>query len=178
MPIRSAKVINMSALWSGCLNCQEKSCCRLDIAYPLFVTEEEMKRIRKLCPDKAEVFNKALPCPFLLENGLCMIHQDKPVDCRLFPFDVIKIDGKFTWIVWKFDCYILGDNGRFEEYLSDIEERLIPGFVPYLEAYSSFRLEELFSKHDYKVLREIRLKPVLNSNISLQTGQECPVYRG
>ena len=146
----------MSELWEGCLICRGKSCCNLDIAHPLFVTQEEMKRIRDLYPDKAESFNKTFPCPFLLEDGLCMIHENKPVDCRLFPFDLIKSDGKFFWIIWKLDCLILRDEGKFEEYLSDLEVRLIPGFSPYLEDYSLFRIDELFSKFSYEVLREVR----------------------
>jgi|GEM_PF-1244872 len=147
----------MSDLWKGCLRCQEKSCCRLDIAHPLFVTQQEMKIIEELYPDKAGSFNKTLPCPFLMRDGLCMIHESKPVDCRLFPFDIVKTDGEFFWIVWKLDCHILGESGRFEEYLRDLEERLLPGFTPYLGAYSSFRLDELSSKYDCEVLRKLRV---------------------
>ncbi len=136
--------------------CQGRSCCNLDIAHPLFVTQEEMGRITGLHPDKAKVFNKILPCPFLMQDGLCMIHKDKPVDCRLFPFDVIKVDGRFQWIIWKIDCLILQDEARFEEYLKDLEENLISGFGAYLGNYASFRIDELFSKYNYEILREVR----------------------
>ena len=148
----------MSELWRGCLICRDKSCCNLDIAHPLFVTQEEIERIEDLCPDKAGLFNEILPCPFLMEDGLCMIHENKPVDCRLFPFDVIKVDGKLHWIIWKIDCLILQDERIFEEYLSDLERRLIPGFSPYLEAYASFRIDELCSKYEFEVLREVRIR--------------------
>lgn len=148
----------MSKFWRGCLICQGKSCCYLDIAYPLFVTQEEMECIKAVYPNKAGSFNRVLPCPFLMGDGLCMIHGIKPVDCRLFPFDVIKMDGKFCWIIWKLDCGILRERGKFEEYLADLEEKLIPGFSPYLEAYSSFRLDELFGKYSYEILREARIK--------------------
>ena len=148
----------MSKLWGGCLSCQDKSCCKLDIAYPLFVTQEEMRRIANLCPNKAELFNRALPCPFLMENSLCMIHEDKPIDCRFFPFDVIKMSGRFHWVVWKIDCLVLQDEPRFEEYLMDMERRLLSGFAAHLDDYSSFRIDELFSKYDYEVLREVQLR--------------------
>jgi len=149
----------MGELWEGCLICHSKSCCNLDIAYPLFVTQEEMERIRELYPDKAKLFNRILPCPFLTEDGLCMIHESKSVDCRLFPFDVLNLDGRLCWIIWKLDdCAIIREENRFEEYLKNLEERLISGFRPYLEAYSRFRLDELLSKYSYEVLREVQIK--------------------
>jgi Fe-S-cluster containining protein len=147
----------MSELWKGCLICRSKSCCNLDIAYPLFVTQEEMERIKTLYPNKAKSFNRILPCPFLMGDGLCMIHEIKPVDCRLFPFDVIKVNGKFCWIIWKLDCLILRDEGKFEEYIADLEEKLIHGFSPHIEAYSSFRLDELLGRYSYEILREVRV---------------------
>ena len=145
----------MGELWEECLSCQDISCCNLDIAHPLFVTDKEMACILSAHPDKAESFNKVLPCPFLREDGLCMIHGNKPVDCRLFPFDVIRVEGELCWIIWKLNCPVIQDESRFEEYLVDLEERLIPGFRPYLNAYSSFRIDELFSKYSYKVLRQV-----------------------
>ena len=148
----------MGELWEECLICQDKSCCNLDIAYPLFVTQDEMECIREVHPGKAGSFNKVFPCTFLTADGLCMVHDRKPVDCRLFPFDVIKVNGTFCWIVWKFDCLILRDEERFEEYLRDLEEKLIPGFRPYLEAYASFRLDELSSKYSFEVLREVWIR--------------------
>ena len=147
----------MSKLWEECLSCQDISCCNLDIAHPLFVTDGEMHRILSAHPDKAESFNKVLPCPFLGEDRLCMAHDIKPVDCRLFPFDVIEVDGKLCWIIWKFSCLVIQDESRFEEYLVDLEEKLIPGFRSYLSAYSAFRIDELLSKYSYKVLRKVSL---------------------
>lgn len=147
----------MSELWEDCLKCKGVLCCNLDIAHPLFVTDEEMERIMNLRPDKAGSFNKILPCPFLREDSLCTIHESKPVDCRLFPFDVIKVDGELYWIVWNFDCLVSKDEARFEEYLIDLEKRLIPGFNPHLDAYSAFRIEELSGKYRYRVLREVCL---------------------
>ena len=134
----------------------------MDFAHPLFVTHQEMERIEKLYPDKAGSFNKTVPCSFLMEDGMCMIHGSKPVDCRLFPFDIVKTDKEFFWIVWNFNCHIFGENGRFEEYLKDMEKSLIPGFIPHLDNYSTFRFDELNSKYDFKVLRKIQLlQPLL-----------------
>ena len=152
------EVMLMGELWEECLSCDGIPCCNLDIAHPLFVTDEEMEHILSSHTNEAESFNKVLPCPFLREDSLCRIHETKPVDCRLFPFDVIKIDGELCWIIWELNCLVIQDESRFEEYLRDLEERLIPGFSPYLDAYSSFRIDELFSKYNHKVLRKVHLK--------------------
>lgn len=144
----------MGKLWEKCLSCSDK-CCNWDVVYPLFVTQEEMDLIRSLYPKEAKSLNKVRPCPFLREDGLCMIHPIKPIDCRLFPFDIAEIDGKLFWIVWQFNCPILDEEDRFEEYLREFEERLLPGFAQHMRAYALFRFDELSRKHRFKVLREV-----------------------
>jgi hypothetical protein len=76
----------------------------------------------------------------------------------------MKLDGKLKWVIWQFDCLILQDEERFEEYLTDMEERLIiHKFILYLEDYAAFRFEELSGKYTFKVLRDVR---ILNSELS------------
>jgi hypothetical protein len=139
----------------------------LDVAHPLFVTPEEMARIKDLHLKEFDSFNKVIPCPFFGKDRLCMIHGSKPVDCRLFPFDLLKLDGKHYWIVWKIGCAIAEEVDRYEEYLQDMEERLIPVFAPWLDQYSKFRFEELQSKYRYDVLRELIVKviPVMETSM-------------
>ena len=150
------KSVSEPELWMGCFVCQEK-CCNMEIAHPLFVTDQEMEQIRSAHPDKAEQFNKTQLCPFLMDDGLCLIQESKPVDCRLFPFDIIKLDGKFYWIIRNINCLISCERLRFEDYLNGLEEKLIPGFSPYLDDYSSFRLDELCCKYSYEIIREVRV---------------------
>ncbi|MBM3210755.1 YkgJ family cysteine cluster protein [Candidatus Poribacteria bacterium] len=147
----------MGNLWEECLECDSK-CCNLDIAHPLFVTDDEMIIIRAKHPEIIESFNKDFPCNCLGENGLCQIHNVKPIDCRLFPFDVVNSDGKFFWIVREIGCPILNREERFEEYLQDFEKNIIPDFVEYLEAYSDFRYDELADKYSFKILREVKIR--------------------
>ena len=150
----------MSKLWTACLDCGSESCCNLPLVYPLFVTHEEMEHIEEVCPDRAKSFNRGHPCPFVTEEGLCMIHTDKPVDCRLFPFDVMKVDGKLYWVIWETGCPISKEEWRYSEYLEDMEEKLIPGFSPHLEAYALFRNDELHSKYTFRILREVNIRMV------------------
>lgn len=145
----------MGNLWEECLSCKA-NCCKLDVAHPLFVTQEEIECIKIFHPEKFESFNKSCPCSCLSENGLCDIQENKPVDCRLFPFDVIEDNGKFLWIVREIDCLILKDERKFEEYMQDFEERIIPSFCIHLEKYAEFRADELAGKYGFRILREVR----------------------
>ena len=140
-------------LWKECLSCKNKGCCKLDIAYPLFVTQEEDVKIKKYYPNQ-NCFNKKFPCPFFNKNYLCDIHNIRPVDCRFFPFDIIKINEKFFWIIWKIDCPII-EYEDFEDCLEQFEEELIPYFKTYLQEYSKFRLEEFLNKYKFEVIREV-----------------------
>lgn len=40
-------------------------------------------------------------CQNLADDGRCTIHDVRPVECRLYPLDVKRIDGVLTWLVWE-----------------------------------------------------------------------------
>lgn len=136
----------LSNLWEECLSCEDK-CCKWDFSSPLFITPEENKKLAGI--------NTLHPCLFY-ENDLCAVHEDRPVDCRLFPFDIIKDNNKFYWVVWKLNCSISNKSkGKFEPFLRQHEKKIIPSFKKYVEAYSEFRFGELSEKYRYEVIREI-----------------------
>ncbi len=133
-----------------CLSCKEKCCCRDNLGYPLFLTSKERE---------INGINTCNPCKFFNKKGLCDIYDKRPFDCRFFPFDILKINGRFVWIFWKIKCPIL-DNGNkeeFKKYLQDHEQNLIPEFKEYLDDYSQFRLEEFLAKYQYEILREVKI---------------------
>lgn len=138
----------MSNIWKDCLYCRDK-CCKWDIANPIFVTPQEKEKLTGI--------NTKHPCFFFNQKELCDIHVIRPFDCRFFPFDILKINGEFFWIVWKLNCLILNKNKKeFEIYLREHEKYLIPKFKECLSDYSEFRLKEFLSKYRYEVLREIK----------------------
>ena len=87
---------------------------------------------------------------------MCDAHQDRPVDCRLFPFEILKVDGVFHWVIRDVDCLIL-KAPDYEPYLQQHERDIIPGFFKYLDDYASFRLDEFLDKYNYRVLRPLNL---------------------
>lgn len=134
-------------LWKACRTCKTKYCCS-DIAYPLFVTPQE------------KIINKGIntlnPCIFF-RGGLCKIHSSRPLDCKFFPFEIMKIRGKYQWIYWEIPCQITDGRNKkyFEKYLLEHENTLLPKFLKYIDEYSEFRIEELKRKFKFKVIREV-----------------------
>lgn len=137
-------------IWHNCLNCKS-DCCEHKIAFPLYLTPEEKKQFPKLANQL-----RSKNCPFLNNKKLCGIHTNRPLDCRLFPFDVYKINGKFFWMVWKIDCAI-SKQENFEPYLQNLESNVIPKMKKYLHEYDMFRWDEMRKNWSYKILREINL---------------------
>jgi Fe-S-cluster containining protein len=42
---------------------------------------------------------------YFYDSGRCSIYEDRPLDCRLFPFDIVQAeDGNFYWIVYNEFC--------------------------------------------------------------------------
>lgn len=143
-------------LWQVCLSCNEK-CCG-DFAFPLFLTPEERKKHPNL--------NTKCPCVFFGRGGgLCEIHNTRPFDCRLFPFDIMMKGIRFSWIIWEVNCPISrGKEDDFEKYLDDHEKNLIPRFIKHMANYAKFREEEMDNKFKYKILREVKI-PISRKNI-------------
>lgn len=92
----------------SCAKC--RLCCvfdRYDVWETPVFTEEIRERIRQANPDaefvakdggfifKADKFDEdgLFLCPALTEKG-CMLGDDKPFDCRIWPYRIMEIDGR------------------------------------------------------------------------------------
>jgi Fe-S-cluster containining protein len=144
----------MQNLWKKCINCKDVPCCKeKKIFYKLFLTKQEKNNFPEI--------NKTYPCKFLNSKSLCEIHDQRPIDCRLFPFDIAKIDNKFYWIYWKTNCSVIkkGTKKELEICLKDIEKNILPKFKKHIEAYSQFRYDELLDTFGkYVIIRELHYK--------------------
>lgn len=120
-----------------------------------FKREREREQIKnKIKEDKN--FNKTSQCIFLNKEGLCQIHSERPIDCRLFPFDIMNINKKFIWIIWKINSCPIAKYQNFEEVLKEFEKEIIPEFKEDLEEYSNFRTDELKENYKFEILREVK----------------------
>lgn len=137
-------------IWSKCLNCKVNCCLQKDVAFPLFLMKEERERVKGI--------NKKFPCKFLNKNKLCDIHKDRPIDCRLYPFDILKINSRFHWVIWDTICPISKAKSAklFEPFLKQHEKKLMPKFRKYMEEYSEHKINKFIQNYKLTILREVR----------------------
>lgn len=81
--------ISRKGMLFKCKLCGQKCCCLNPE-----ISEDELEKIRKTYPSfkpyvspegRIILLGKGGYCPFL-KNGLCIIHEYKPVACQLYPF--------------------------------------------------------------------------------------------
>lgn len=85
--------------FSECIGCSFK-CCYL----PWLLKEEyekHFKGLRNYVMEVNSVFfvRDLTKCKFVNECK-CNIYSKRPLDCRLFPLDIIEEDGKFYWCIF------------------------------------------------------------------------------
>jgi Fe-S-cluster containining protein len=157
-----------SSLWNGlCDKCKHSSCCN-NYVTP-FLTTKEFEKINEAGHDNFadKVFIKntkgyalkkksdSEECVFWNKEGGCSIYQYRPFDCRLFPFDIYKIDGEYTWIVYS--CNKDADWSWSEEILKSMEEEVITeDVINHLEAFSDLgRLDKSDKSYEFTKLRKV-----------------------
>ncbi|MGI0089652.1 MAG: YkgJ family cysteine cluster protein [Nitrosopumilaceae archaeon] len=95
------------------------------------------------------------------ENRLCSIYENRPFDCKMFPFDVFWTDNEYHWIVYS--CNPDSDWTWCEEYLQKLEAD--PQFSEMMKNNETIRLtsESVESLADieeppYAILRKVNWK--------------------
>ena len=133
---------------SFCARCPSSACCSKikhggTVDAPVLLPEEA-SRIQELSQLSQENFSQDLHdssfrqmraangCPFF-RNGRCDIYEVRPVDCRLFPVDIMeREDGMLVWIVYTRICPIRFDPKRLLQHA----ESLLPVLQGKARAYA------------------------------------------
>lgn len=118
-----------------CHNCKTKSCCT-DFAEPiLFPTDiKKLDAIKKSSSDyiqEVKMKNKSVrtirtraglqSCIFFNhEKNFCGIYENRPFDCRMFPFDIAWIENEYHWIIYS--CNSNSDWSWTEDHLEKLEK--------------------------------------------------------
>ena len=103
LPILSERVSEVSNRLVNCSGCT--ACC--EHGGLVYVLDEEVEVLRHLGVPMVAVggvtFIKRLPsgaCPMLdLKNRRCSIYEQRPLCCRMFPLDVLQMDGRLQWAI-------------------------------------------------------------------------------
>jgi Fe-S-cluster containining protein len=157
-----------------CDSCQHKSCCT-DFAAPLLFPNDldKLQRIEKSGNDFVKdiiIENKSIKtikrkhnsntCVFWDEGKkLCSIYEDRPFDCRMFPFDIDWVNNEYHWIVYS--CNPNSDWSWCEQHLKKLEDD--PQFVEVMKNIDFFRLTsknyvDTSKEPPYAVLRKVNWK--------------------
>lgn len=95
-------------------------------------------------------------CIFLDENKRCSLYEGRPNDCFLFPFDILKIQGKYQWIIY--DCRDekqVSTSDMMVDFLEGTEE--FKNLSKYIDEFSTYYDPSIMGKFRYRVIREVRL---------------------
>lgn len=140
-----------------CDSCKHQACCTNSSVPLVFSGEyESLKSIGKSGDEYIQeltINNKTIKavkkkegsdiCVFWdEEKKKCNIYENRPFDCRAYPFDISLIDGKYYWIVYS--CNSDSDWKWSENYLQDLEE--------YIEKNEIFKDIETFAKNTELIL--------------------------
>lgn len=150
----------MQGIFKYCSKCQgNKNCCTdfEDIDNPIIYSNEK-ELIQQIIKCNDEIFTKIEKdcynintingvCPFY-KNG-CAVYNVRPNDCRLYPYDIKVIDGKYYLIRYKLKCL---KGCAVDEDVDDI----VKDIQPYIETYANETYNQKLKLVDYEIIREIK----------------------
>ena len=88
---------------------------------------------------------------FFYKNDRCTIYNNRPVDCRLFPFDILKNKENKLMLVWySTTCPKTIDANNYTKEIKFLLSSLKPFFKEFAEHRSP-----LLDKHSYNVVGSI-----------------------
>lgn len=164
----------MVDFWKLCSCCKTQGCCTNSAVPLVFATDladlisigkdgDDFLHDRNVNGTLIKAINKkknSTECIFWDKQKGCSIYNHRPFDCRAYPFDILKINGKLHWIVYS--CNPDNDWRWSEEYLVTLEQdKAFPEIIEKIELFSgntSLILKEESKKTPYTVLREVNLK--------------------
>ena len=157
-----------------CGNCNHKNCCT-DSAVPL-VFPMDFKKITKIDSQyiqhvqtieidgiKTMALKKkdnSTHCIFWDDDiSGCTIYESRPIDCKLYPFDILYLNNSYHWIIYS--CNQNSDWKWSEDYLKTLEND--EGFSELMKnidtfaAHTNMILPTESKKTPYVILRKINL---------------------
>ncbi|MCA1568651.1 MAG: YkgJ family cysteine cluster protein [Acidobacteria bacterium] len=84
-------------------------------------------------------------------SGKCSIYHARPLDCRLYPLDVMLIQGGYYWILWE-HCSITQDD---IQALLAYGESILPLIREHLHDYATVPME-MMDKSPFQIIAPIQ----------------------
>ena len=86
------------------------------------------------------------------QNNNCIIYHERPIDCKLYPFDIIKKDENYYLIIYLLDCINI-NNFITENHNID---RLVNLVTPWIENFTDKRNFTKMKKLNYRIIKKIK----------------------
>lgn len=85
--------------YDACPDCKGRCC------YLPWISKEECELVSLFGDavekvDNTNFFLNRKQCKFLDNKGLCTIYDIRPLDCKLFPLDIIEQEGSYYWCIF------------------------------------------------------------------------------
>lgn len=87
------------------------------------------------------------------KNHKCTIYDNRPIDCRLYPFDIIKLEDKYYFILYLLECI---NSKNLEEECSKIDS-IIEEVKPWINEFTDERNFTKMKDKKYKIIKEIKI---------------------
>lgn len=155
-------IINTLGNFKPCTNCKiNGECCQsfCEINSPC-INDKELNKIKDIAKNNNfftkvddNLFNLKTyngECIFYKE-GKCSIYQNRPTDCKLFPFDIIKKNSRYYLILYLLNCYDYGDIQKESINL----DNLIDEIIPWIDNFTDKRNYTKMKKLEYQIIKEI-----------------------
>lgn len=148
--------------FSSCSNCKcVINCCQMfDKINAPTLNAEEIGIIRKNFLNFYDVHDtnlftlkiKNTDCIFF-KNGKCCIYDIRPLDCRLYPFDIIKQNDKYYLILYKLSCF------QEKDLLKNLDEidLLVEKVKPWIQTFTNEICFTKMQKMKYSIIKEIEI---------------------
>ena len=151
-----------SGTYNYCTQCKIKHncCCDFDKCIDnIIITNKEkeiivnrvgenMERVFQQINDKSyNIVSDNSVCPFY-KNG-CTIYDIRPIDCRLFPYDIKEINNKYYLVKYELPC----GSKNVNEFVDDIVSELIT----IIDTYTDKKNNEKLSGLSYNIINKINI---------------------
>lgn len=135
------------ASWEGCATCG--ACC----SNPWLLPEEDVR----LGGDVSRVYHQGIaflagePCR-CLSGTHCQIYPKRPLDCRLYPLDLVEEGGEIWWCIFE-DC-------KAPDTLAAILEPRIPALEAAItpDIFQSFQAQIKVTRHIWQPYAQSRYR--------------------
>jgi Fe-S-cluster containining protein len=157
------KLISNNGTFSFCNGCpSNKNCCTGRSVDKALLTPQDISNISK----KTGLHRSKYSLPsegflsemkvsqntcYFYQNSNCIIYDVRPIDCRIFPFDIRKDTKQKLILIWYLTACPKKINASF--YEKKIEP-LIRQISPYFEEFAEYR-SPLLDKHKYLVVKTL-----------------------